>query len=156
MTAAPRLRRDPEITSRMMAAVRNKNSVAELALRHALHARGVRYRLHARDVVGRPDIVIRKFRLAVFIDGDMWHGNAWRLRGLARMEDMFPTRTEWWVSKINGNIERDRLVTRALEGAGWRVVRVWESDVLNSPDDIAEALERYVRDRRRGRRAPQR
>ena len=74
--------RDPAITSRMMAKVRSKNSKAELApLRRALHARGLRYRLHSRDVLGHPDIAIRSRKLAVFVDGDMWHGNERKRRG---------------------------------------------------------------------------
>ncbi|MGH8907486.1 MAG: very short patch repair endonuclease [Egibacteraceae bacterium] len=122
-------RRDPAVTSRMMAAVRNKDSKAELALRRALHARGVRYRLHAKDVIGRPDLVIRKYRLAIFVDGDFWHGNAWRLRGLRRLEDLFPTNTEFWAAKIRRNMARDAEVTEVLQNDGWTVVRVWESDV---------------------------
>ncbi len=113
----------------MMAAVRHKDSKAELALRRALHARGVRYRLHAKDVLGRPDLVIRKYRLAIFVDGDFWHGNAWRLRGLQRLEDLFPTNTEFWAAKIRRNMARDAEVTKVLENDGWTVVRVWESDV---------------------------
>ena len=93
-------RRDPAVTSRMMAAVRNKDSKAELALRRQLHARGLRYRLHARDLPGRPDLVIRKYRLAVFVDGDFWHGNAWKVRGLARFEDQFPSNRDFWVEKF--------------------------------------------------------
>lgn len=135
-------RRDPAVTSRMMAAVRNKDSKAELALRRALHARGVRYRLHAKDVMGRPDLVIRKYRLAIFIDGDFWHGNAWRLRGLRRLEDLFPTNTEFWAAKIRRNMARDAEVTEILEKAGWTVVRVWESDVQS---DLRRAV-RHVLD----------
>ncbi len=124
----------------MMAAVRSKDSKAELALRRALHSRGVRFRLHARDIEGRPDIVIRSKRLAVFVDGDMWHGNAWRLRGLERLEDMFPTNTGFWTRKISRNMERDRLVTNRLAEQGWTVVRVWESDVLPDPEAAAQRV----------------
>jgi DNA mismatch endonuclease, patch repair protein len=130
----------------MMAAVRGKDTKAEVALRRALHRRGVRFRLHAPDVLGRPDIVIRSKRLAVFADGDMWHGNAWRLRGLDRLEEMFPNNTEFWTKKIRRNIERDREVTSRLTKDGWTVVRLWESDILADPDAAAskvlEALRR--------------
>lgn len=123
-----------------MAAVRHKDSKAELALRRELHARGLRYRLHAPDVIGRPDIVIRARKLAVFVDGDFWHGNAHRVRGLERLEDLFPSRTEWWMAKLRRNMQRDREVTKALEGSGWTVVRVWESDVLASPAGVADTV----------------
>lgn len=139
-------RRDPAVTSRMMARVRSKDSRAELALRRELHARGVRYRLHARDVTGRPDLVHRRARLAVFVDGDFWHGNAHRLRGLPRLEDLFPTRTDWWVTKITANVHRDTRVTEALREQGWTVLRFWESDVLRDPvaaaDTVTAALAR--------------
>lgn len=123
-----------------MSRVRSKDTKPELALRSALHGRGLRYRLHARDVPGRPDLVIRSKRVAIFVDGDFWHGNAWRVRGLPRLEDQFPTRTEWWVAKITRNMERDREVSAALEAAGWRVIRIWESDVLADPQAAAERV----------------
>jgi DNA mismatch endonuclease, patch repair protein len=132
--------RDRAVTSRMMAAVRSKNSKAELALRRTLHARGLRYRLHARDVVGHPDLVIRSRRLAVFVDGDMWHGNEHRRRGLATLADLFPTRTDWWVAKIERNIRRDQQVNAELAAQGWTVVRVWESDVLRDPQRAADKV----------------
>ena len=139
--------RDPKVTSRMMAAVRNKDSRAELALRRALHAAGLRYRLHAGDVPGRPDIVIRSRRLAVFVDGDLWHGNAEELRrrGRERLSDLFPSRTDWWVAKIERNIARDRDVTRTLQRDGWTVVRLWEHDVLADPAGAAQHVLRAVR-----------
>jgi DNA mismatch endonuclease (patch repair protein) len=132
--------RDREVTSRMMAAVRGKDSKAELALRRALHARGLRYRLHARDVFGHPDLVIRSRRLAVFVDGDMWHGNEHRRRGLASLADLFPTRTEWWVAKIERNMQRDQEVSDRLKSEGWTVVRVWESEVLQDPQKTADKV----------------
>jgi DNA mismatch endonuclease (patch repair protein) len=124
----------------MMAAVRSKDSKAELALRAALHARDMRYRLHARDVIGRPDLVIRSRRLAVFVDGDMWHGNEHHRRGLASLADLFPTRTEWWVAKIERNMQRDREVNDCLRANGWIVVRLWESEVLRDPQKAADKV----------------
>ncbi len=117
----------------MMAAVRNRDSKAEMLLRRELHRRGLRYRLHARDVLGTPDIVIRSRRVAVFVDGDFWHGNAWRLRDLPDLASMFPTRTKWWVDKITKTMRRDEDVTARLVADGWQVIRLRESDVLNDP-----------------------
>jgi DNA mismatch endonuclease (patch repair protein) len=124
----------------MMAAVRSKDSKAELALRRALHARGLRYRLHARDVAGRPDLVIRSRRLAVFVDGDMWHGNEHHRRGLSSLADLFPTRTDWWVAKIERNMQRDREVNARLAADGWTVIRIWESEVLADPAKAADRI----------------
>jgi DNA mismatch endonuclease, patch repair protein len=123
-----------------MAAVRSKHSKAELALRRELHARGLRYRLHAQDVTGHPDIVIRSKRLAVFVDGDMWHGNEHRRRGLSSLADLFPTRTEWWVEKIERNMRRDEEVNERLASAGWTVIRIWESEVLKDPRKAADCV----------------
>lgn len=129
-----------------MSRVRHKDSKAELALRRALHAAGVRYRLHAPDVTGRPDLVIRTRRLAVFVDGDLWHGNPdeVRRRGRASLADVFPTRTEWWVAKIERTMARDREVTETLRAQGWTVVRLWEHDVLRDPSACADEVRRAL------------
>jgi DNA mismatch endonuclease (patch repair protein) len=126
----------------MMSAVRNKDSKAELALRRALHSSGFRYRLHAGDVPGRPDLVVRSRRLAVFVDGDLWHGNPEevRRRGRDNLADLFPSRTEWWVAKIERNMARDREVTDQLRRQGWTVVRLWEHDVLSDPEGSARRV----------------
>jgi DNA mismatch endonuclease (patch repair protein) len=128
-----------------MAAVKHKDSRAELALRRELHARGVRYRLHARDIFGCPDIVVRKRGVAVFVDGDFWHGNAHQRRGLKSLEDLFPSNKEFWVAKIYRTMERDREVTARLQAAGWQVVRLWEEDVLKAPTFAADSVERLLR-----------
>lgn len=141
---APPTQRDPTVTSRMMAAVRYRDSKAELLLRKELHRRGLRYRLHARDVLGKPDIVIRSQRIAVFVDGDFWHGNAWRLRGLPDLASLFPTRTDWWVEKITRNMKRDEQVSDRLRRDGWNVIRVWESDILDDPSRAADAVLRQL------------
>lgn len=138
--------RDAAVTGRMMAAVRNKDSKAELTLRRALHAVGLRYRLHAKDVPGRPDIVIRSRRLAVFVDGDMWHGNPEELkrRGRDSLADLFPSRTEWWVAKIERNMARDCEVNETLRRNGWTVIRLWEHDVLDDPAAAARQVLRAI------------
>lgn len=140
--------RDPSVTSRMMSAVKNKDSRAELLLRSELWIRGCRYRKNFSKVFGRPDVAFLKARVAVFVDGDFWHGNAWRLRGLTSLEDMFPTRTEWWVNKIAGNMERDRRVTQRLHDEGWLVLRYWESRVLVDAKRVANEVYLAVSERR--------
>ena len=96
--------------------------------------------------MGHPDVVIRKYRLAVFVDGDMWHGNEHIRRGLPNLEALFPTNTEFWCRKIRRNMERDHEVNAALRSDGWRIVRLWATDVLASPEDAATTVERSVRD----------
>lgn len=128
-----------------MAAVRGHDTRPELALRRALHARGVRYRLHPRDVVGRPDLANRSRKVAVFVDGDFWHANPaeWRRRGFDSMEAQFPMRKRAeWMAKLRRNIDRDAEVNDALTSEGWRVIRVWESEVRADPDAVADLIAR--------------
>ncbi len=140
-------RRDPAVTSRMMAAVRNKDTRAELALRSRLWKAGCRFRKNVGALPGRPDIVFSGPRVAVFVDGDFWHGNAWRVRGLPSLADLFPTRTDWWVRKIEGNVARDAHVTRLLSEAGWTVLRCWESEVLFNPDGATRRVLEALREK---------
>lgn len=103
-----------------MGRIRGKNTKPELLVRHALHRRGFRYRLHDRGLPGRPDLVLPKHRAAVFVHGCFWHGHdcpLFRLPG---------TRREFWEVKIAGNRTRDALVQSQLGETGWRVLTVWE------------------------------
>lgn len=127
-----------------MAAVRARGSTAELAVRRRLWANGLRYRL-GTNLPGKPDLVFPGRRVAVFIDGDLWHGNSWRVRGLPSLEAQFPTRTEWWVAKITRNMERDHQVNEQLSAAGWTVLRFWESDTLADPNGVARTIRDAVR-----------
>ncbi len=93
----------------------------ELALRQALHARGVRFRLHVRDLPGRPDVVLVRLRLAVFVDGCFWHG--------CPTHAVAPrANAEFWAAKLAGNVARDRRKDALLRAAGWKVLHVWEHD----------------------------
>jgi len=131
--------RDAKTTSRIMRAVKNRDSTAELAVRRRLWANGIRYRLNAR-LPGKPDLVFPVKRVAVFIDGDLWHGNSWRVRGLPSLEAQFPNRTEWWTAKIRRNMERDREVNERLARDGWTVLRFWESDVLTDANRVVRRI----------------
>lgn len=136
--------RDPKITSKIMASVRSKDTQPELAVRRRVWGLGYRYRKHHKGVEGHPDLVFVGARVAVFIDGDFWHGHAWRLRGMRSLKEMFPTRTEWWVNKIRRNVERDREVERKLRSQGWTVLRFWESDVQKDPDRVVRKIAKVV------------
>ncbi len=145
--AAARSPRDPAVTSRIMSRVRSHDTRPELTLRRAVHAKGGRFRLQARDVPGCPDLVVRARKVAVFVDGDLWHGNPeeWRRRGHDNLAAMFPTRTDWWVDKIQRNVARDDMVNRQLAEQGWRLLRLWASDVLGDPDRAAERVMALLR-----------
>ena len=107
--------RDPATTSRIKSAVRNRDTKPELLLRRALHRRGLRYRLR-RPLPGHPDLAFPGARVAVFVDGDFWHGNTWRLRGAASLDDYLDSlaNADFWRQKIGRNIARDRAVEHEL------------------------------------------
>lgn len=140
--------RDPATTSRIMSAVRNRDTGPELRLRHELHRRGLRYRLHPR-IFGRPDLVFPRAKVAVFVDGDLWHGNTWRIRGAKSFESYLADRahSDFWREKITRNMTRDQEVNRQLDAAGWLVVRVWESDIKANVAGAADQVEVRVRER---------
>jgi DNA mismatch endonuclease (patch repair protein) len=129
-------------TSRVGAANRKKNTAPEILLRKALAANGLRFVVHATDLPGCPDLVIRRYRIAVFCDGDFWHGRRWSVR---KKKLAIGWNGEYWVAKIERNRRRDRIVTRALRKLGWRVVRVWEGDVRRNPE---RAVAKILRVRR--------
>jgi DNA mismatch endonuclease (patch repair protein) len=113
-----------------MSAVRGRDTRVELAVRKALFAQGFRYRVAPRNIPGKPDIAFIAPKVAVFVDGDFWHGNAWRLRGAMSNAELLGRwqNAEFWLTKIEANMQRDRDVDAELANAGWRVVRIWESE----------------------------
>jgi DNA (cytosine-5)-methyltransferase 1 len=130
--------------SAIMRRVRSRDTTPELALRRALWAKGFRYRLYSSKLPGKPDIVLPSRRLAIFIDGDFWHGHQWQRRSLAALEDQFresPSRG-YWVSKIRRNVRRDSASTASLMSEGWTVLRFWESQVR---EGLEGCVERVVR-----------
>lgn len=126
---------DQQTRSRMMAGIRGKNTRPELALRKALHARGFRFRLHSKNVPGRPDLVLAKHRAVIFVHGCFWH----RHQG-CRYATTPSTRPEFWKAKFEANVLRDRDVQTTLMEAGWRVATVWEC-ALRKPDQVAASVD---------------
>lgn len=121
---------DKQTRSRMMASIRAKDTKPELALRRTLHARGFRFRLHAKNVSGRPDLVFPKHHAVVFVHGCFWHRHA----GCSYATTP-STRPEFWQAKFETNVARDRKVLAKLLASGWRVAIVWEC-ALRQPDLI--------------------
>ncbi|MFF4308465.1 very short patch repair endonuclease [Streptomyces sp. NPDC001601] len=138
--------RDPQVTSRIMSAVRAKNTRPEIALRKALWRLGLRYRLHVA-LEGRPDITFVSAKVAVFVDGDFWHGNAWRVRGMKSFDEQFEriNNKDFWRQKITRNMERDARVTEALTEKGWTVYRVFESRLKSDFSNVVAEIEFLVR-----------
>lgn len=118
-----------------------RDTKPELVLRHALRGTGLRYKTDVASLPGRPDLVIPAARLAVFCDGDFWHGRNLRRR-LKKLEKGH--NAPYWVAKISSNVERDRKVARQLRSSGWRVLRIWETDVIANPYRAAKAVLRAI------------
>lgn len=125
---------DKATRSRIMAAIRGANTAPELAVRKHLHALGLRFRIHRRDLPGRPDIVLPKYRTVVFVHGCFWH----RHRDCP-MAVLPATNRRFWRTKLEGNRRRDLRNVRALRRAGWKVVTVWQCGIT------ASGLRRLVR-----------
>lgn len=112
---------DPATRSRIMAGIRGKDTAPELVLRRALHGAGFRFRLHAKELPGRPDLVLPRWRASVQVHGCFWH----RHRN-CQYATSPATRPEFWTAKFAGNVERDARNHAALRALGWRVATVWE------------------------------
>lgn len=128
--------------SRIMAAVRGKNTKPELLLRRALTNEGLRYRLHRKGLPGTPDIIFPCERIAIFCDGDFWHGRNWKARKAA---GQFKVRKSYWCAKIETNIARDKRVNRDLRKLGWTVKRYWNSNIETSSRQIAREIRTLVK-----------
>jgi DNA mismatch endonuclease (patch repair protein) len=125
---------DRETRSRMMAGIRGKDTKPEMSLRHALHARGFRYRLHVKDVPGKPDLILPKYRAAIFVHGCFWHQHE-----SCRFATAPSTRPEFWQTKFAANVARDSAVRAALLRDGWRVATVWECALRKSEQVVIAA-----------------
>lgn len=127
--------------SRMMAAVGGRNTRPELQVRRALHRRGLRFRLHAKDLPGSPDIVLRRWGVVILVQGCFWH----RHEG-CRLTTMPGTRREFWERKFAANVDRDTRNLEALRTAGWRVAILWECGLRSAQvEGLIEKLEIWIR-----------
>lgn len=127
----------------MMAGIRSTNTKPELTIRRALHSLGLRYRLHSKNVPGRPDMVFKAQHAAVFIHGCFWHGHD------CPFFRMPTTRPEFWGAKIAANKKRDVVVSTALAEAGWRQLTIWECAIrgqdAHAVAKVISRAERWIR-----------
>ena len=117
-------------TRKRMSNVRLKNGKAETLLAKALWHRGFRYRTNYKKLPGSPDIAILKYKIAVFVDGEFWHGQDWKKR-----KTRLKRNKEYWIEKIEENMDRDARVDAQLSEMGWIPIHFWEKKVLKSLDD---------------------
>jgi DNA mismatch endonuclease, patch repair protein len=129
----------PEERSRNMAQIRAKDTKPEIAVRKLLHKLGYRFRLHDTSLPGTPDVVLRKYGTVVFINGCFWHRHA-----DCKYAYTPKTRTDFWLRKFDGTIERDRRKTEQLKDLGWNVLVVWECE-LASEQTLERRLNNEIR-----------
>ena len=122
-----------------MACIPSKGTRPEIFLGKILRENGIRYKKHYK-VVGRPDFAIVTKKIAIFVDGDFWHGHNWKLRGFKSLRAELASYKKFWANKISNNIKRDKKANRLLRKDGWRVLRFWESDLKRRPDKIIKKI----------------
>ena len=129
----------PEQRRKNMQAVKNKDSQIELLLRKELWSRGIRYRKNSTKIFGKPDIVFIGKKIAIFCDSEFWHGYNWEER-----KNDFKSHQEFWIPKIERNIERDKEVNMKLASEGWIVLRFWGNEIKKNTAQCADIIEKAV------------
>lgn len=130
-----------EVRSRMMASIRGRNTTPELQVRKMIHRLGFRFRLHSKDLPGKPDVVLPKHNLAIFIHGCFWHKHEH-----CRFAVMPKTNSAFWSKKLNGNVVRDRAAIEQLHILGWRTLIIWECTLKSKGqlDKLPKRLARFI------------
>lgn len=131
-----------EQISRNMKSNKSKDTKPELLLRKELWRRGLRYRKNCKNIYGKPDIVFLGAKMAIFVDGKMWHGYDWE-----NQKNDFKSRREYWIPKIERNIERDYEVTQELIARDWLVMRFWDFEIKKTLQDCADKIESAYKNR---------
>lgn len=123
-----------------MQAIKSKDTSIEIALRKALWKQGLRYRKNYNKLIGKPDIVLTKYRIAVFCDSDYWHGYDWE-----NTSKKIKSNRDYWIPKIERNMKRDLEVNEALKADGWIVLRFWEWQIRKHLDDCVQTVKETVK-----------
>ena len=134
------MKKTKEQISFNMKQVKNKDSVIEIALRKELWNRGLRYQKNVTKIFGKPDLVFKGKKVAVFCDSEFWHGYNWE----ERKKD-FKSHQEFWIPKIERNMQRDIEVTEELQKQGWKVLRFWGNEIKKNVSSCADIIEKTVR-----------
>ena len=129
----------PEQRRRNMQAIKSKDTTIELALRKALWGKGIRYRKNYKMLIGKPDIAITKYKLAVFCDSEYWHGYDWENRN-----QRIKSNREYWIPKIERNMARNKEVNAALEAEGWTVIRFWKRQIRKELDKCVDEVMKII------------
>lgn len=131
----------PAQRSRMMAGIQGRNTKPELTVRRMLFAMGYRFRLHRRDLPGAPDIVMPGRKVVIFVHGCFWH-----MHQGCRLSKVPTTRPEFWTTKLEANVERDRRAVAKLQALGWRVLWIWECSTrdIHAASDLQAAIRAWI------------
>ena len=124
---------------RTMSRIKSKNTTIEVSLRKALWRAGIRYRKNFSKLPGAPDIVIMKYKIAIFCDGEFWHGRDWE-----KKKHRINSNREYWIRKIEHNIDRDNEINKRLCGNGWTVIRFWGSEIRSNVDSCVEEINEAI------------
>ena len=127
-----------EVRSYNMSRIKGKDTKPEILVRRYLHKHGFRYRLHVKNLPGKPDIILPKYKTVIFVHGCFWHGH-----NGCRYFVVPKTRTDWWLNKINGNTVNDRKKQEVLKEAGWKIIQLWECEL--KPGNRETTLENLVK-----------
>ena len=135
------MKKTREQISYNMSRIKNKDSAIEIALRKELWSRGIRYRKNVKTIFGKPDIAFIGKKIAVFCDSEFWHGYNWE----ERKKD-FKSNQEFWIPKIEKNIQRDKEVSEKLQSEGWIVIRFWGKEIKKDVKKCASIIEKSLRE----------
>ena len=127
---------DKKTRSYVMSRVKSKNTGLELRLRKALWKKRFRYRVHY-DILGKPDIAFPKKKMAIFIDGDFWHGYKWK-----KLKPQL--KNDFWIQKITDNMKRDKKTNKFLRKTGWKVIRFWGHEIIKNLDGCIKKIEKEL------------
>lgn len=131
-----------EQRSRNMQAIKGSETQIEIKLAKALWSKGYRYRKNDKSVFGKPDLTFKKFKLAVFVDSEYWHGKNWK-----KEKFRIKSNREFWWNKIEGNIKRDKVVNKELKRQGWIILRFWGKEIDKKLELCIFKIEERLRSR---------
>ncbi len=125
--------------SKRMSGIKSTNTKPEILLRKTLWSKNIRYRLNLKTLFGTPDIVVKKAKLVIFVDGEFWHGYDWEVK-----REKIKANSDYWIPKIERNIARDLEVNEHLTKAGWTVLRFWSNEIKKNLPEVIATIEDHI------------
>jgi len=132
------------IRSKIMKNIKGSETKSEIFFRKILWSQGIRYRKNNNKILGKPDVSIKKYKIAIFIDGEFWHGYDWK-----KKKEKIKTNRNYWIPKIEKNIERDKINNFILKKEGWSVFRFWESEIKTKPQKCVKKVLMSIKEKER-------